>query len=83
MINLETARRVIATAEKKAVEIKQPMNIAIAAGRIAIPGASRRCLPTPGYILQADDPTRGTHTPESWCCYWQAHAKPTRTLIAA
>ena len=29
MINLETARRVIATAEKKAVEIKQPMNIAI------------------------------------------------------
>lgn len=29
MINLETARSVIAAAEKKAVEIKQPMNIAI------------------------------------------------------
>ena len=29
MITLETGRRVIATAEKKAVEIKQPMNIAI------------------------------------------------------
>src|SRR6059036_690361 len=30
MINLETARRVIAAAEKKAAEIGQPMNIAVA-----------------------------------------------------
>ncbi len=30
MINLETARRLIAAAEKKAAEIGQPMNIAIA-----------------------------------------------------
>ena len=29
MINLETARRVIAAAEKKAAEIGQPMNIAV------------------------------------------------------
>ena len=29
MINLETARKVIAAAEKKAVEIGQPMNIAV------------------------------------------------------
>jgi len=29
MINLETARRIIAAAEKKAVEIGQPMNIAV------------------------------------------------------
>ena len=29
MINLETARRVIAAAEQKAEEIKQPMNIAV------------------------------------------------------
>src|SRR5580698_10728458 len=30
MINLETARRVIAAAEQKALELKQPMNIAVA-----------------------------------------------------
>src|SRR5262245_62812957 len=30
MIDLETARRVIAAAEKKAAEIGQPMNIAVA-----------------------------------------------------
>jgi uncharacterized protein GlcG (DUF336 family) len=30
MINLEDARRIIAAAEKKAVEIGQPMNIAVA-----------------------------------------------------
>lgn len=30
MINLETARRIIAAAEKKAAEIGQPMNIAVA-----------------------------------------------------
>src|ERR1700723_1329731 len=30
MINLETARKVIAAAEKKAAEIGQPMNIAVA-----------------------------------------------------
>jgi uncharacterized protein GlcG (DUF336 family) len=29
VINLETARKVIAAAEKKATEIKQPMNIAV------------------------------------------------------
>ena len=29
MVNLETARRVIAAAEQKAEEIKQPMNIAV------------------------------------------------------
>src|SRR6202041_3500097 len=32
MINLETARKVIAAAEKKAAEIGQPMNIAVADG---------------------------------------------------
>ena len=32
MINLETARRVIAAAEQKAEEIKQPMNIAVVDG---------------------------------------------------
>jgi uncharacterized protein GlcG (DUF336 family) len=32
MITLNDARRVIAAAEKKAVEIKQPMNIAVADG---------------------------------------------------
>ncbi|MBZ5595192.1 MAG: heme-binding protein [Acidobacteriia bacterium] len=32
MINLETARRVIAAAEKKATEIGQPMNIAVVDG---------------------------------------------------
>lgn len=30
MVKLEDARRIIAAAEKKAVEIKQPMNIAVA-----------------------------------------------------
>jgi uncharacterized protein GlcG (DUF336 family) len=44
MINLETARRVIETAEKKAVEIKQPMNIAVvdAGGNLVAPGATSR-----------------------------------------
>ena len=32
MVTLSDARRVIAAAEKKAVEIKQPMNIAVADG---------------------------------------------------
>ena len=32
MINLETARRVIAAAEQKAEEIRQPMNIAVVDG---------------------------------------------------
>ena len=32
MINLETARRVIAAAEQKAEEIEQPMNIAVVDG---------------------------------------------------
>jgi uncharacterized protein GlcG (DUF336 family) len=32
MINLETARRIIAAAEKRAAEIGQPMNIAVADG---------------------------------------------------
>ena len=32
MVNLEDARRIIAAAEKKATELRQPMNIAVADG---------------------------------------------------
>jgi acetyl esterase/lipase len=56
MVTLEDARRVIAAAEKKAAEIGQPMNVAVAdAGGNLMPGSaaliSQSRKPTPHALL--------------------------------